>query len=111
MQYPHPLSEGCRILHFFVPSTSETAETGTEKTDRRNEKNRVFTQKSVNVYVIFYPKHTNILIFFYILLQQENQDSANAMHQGCPTRSLREPRGTAMIKQLLRTGILLKNIK
>ena len=47
---------------------------------------------------------------FYILLQQENQDLANAMHQGCPTRSLREPRGTAMIKQLLRTGILLKNI-
>ncbi|CUP83325.1 Uncharacterised protein [Segatella copri] len=51
-------------MHFFVPSASETAETGTEKTDRRNEKNRVFTQKSVNVYVFFYPQYTPILIFF-----------------------------------------------
>lgn len=28
------------------------------------EKNEVVTQKSVNVYVFFYTKHTKILIFF-----------------------------------------------
>ena len=48
----------------YVNRRNETAETGTEKTDRRNVKNRVFTKKSVNVYVIFYPQYTYILIFF-----------------------------------------------
>ena len=74
------------------------------------EKAEVVTQKSVNVYVFFLPQTYLDSHIFYLILQQENQDLANAMHQGCPTRSLREPRGTAMIKQLLRTGFLLKNI-
>ena len=35
-----------------------------EKGTAKCEKNEVVTQKSVNVYVFFYPKHTKILIFF-----------------------------------------------
>jgi len=61
---PILFQKGAEYCTFFVPSTPETAKTGTEKTDHRNVKNRVFTQKSVNVYVIFYPQYTYILIFF-----------------------------------------------
>ena len=69
----------------------------------------VYTKICKRLRDFLFPKYTYSHIF-YLILQQENQDLANAMHQGCPTRSLREPRGTAMIKQLLWTGILLKNI-
>ena len=55
------------------PNTYETAETGTEKTDRRNVKNRVFTKKSVNVYVIFYPQYTYILIFFIYFCNEKTK--------------------------------------
>ena len=92
MQYPHPHSEGCRILHFFVPSASETAETGTEKTDRRNVKNRAFTQKSVNVYVFFLPPTYPDSHIFYLILQQENQDLAYATHPDCPTGAFGLPK-------------------
>ena len=83
----------------------------------KTEKNGPSKCKKQSIYAkickrlrIFFLKIYLYSHIFYILLHQENQDLANAMHQGCPTRSLREPRGTAMIKQLLRTGFLLKNI-
>ena len=81
------------------------------KRERQNVKNRSSYAKICKRLRIFLPQTYQDSHIFYLILQQENQDLANAMHQGCPPRSLREPRGTAFRKQLLRTGILLKNIK
>ena len=92
MQYPHPLQKGAGYCTFFVPSASETVETGTEKTDRRNVKNRAFTQKSVNVYVFFLPPTYPDSHIFYLILQQENQDLAYATHLDCPTGAFGLPK-------------------